>query len=93
MKIRIGRLFIITGISSLSLALLFGDYPISNYQEINDVFTEYSYDGSFPYAFANNISGFYFDGKIEMPIPYVPNYELDFELANLKYNAMKKTTL
>lgn len=74
-------------VTDVSLALLFGDYPIANEQVIKDVFTEYSYNGALPAAFASDLSGFYFDGKIEMPIPYVPNFEIDLLVVSVEFEA------
>lgn len=74
-------------VTEVSLALLFGDYPIGSEQPVKDIFKEYSYNGGLPDAFANDISGFYFDGKIEMPIPYVPNFEVDFVVVSAEFEA------
>ena len=74
-------------LNNVSLALLFGDYPIQNETPIKEIFTEYSYDGALPPAFADVIAGFYIDGKVEMPIPYVPNFEIDFVVVSAEFDA------
>lgn len=74
-------------LNNVSLALLFGDYPIQNEVPIKEIFTEYSYDGALPPAFADVIAGFYIDGKVEMPIPYVPNFEIDFVVVSAEFDA------
>ncbi|MBK8343277.1 MAG: hypothetical protein IPL12_08175 [Bacteroidetes bacterium] len=51
-------------VTSVSLALLFGDYPISNEQPIKDVFTNILMMAVYR-MHLQIISGFYFDGKLK----------------------------
>ena len=74
-------------VTDVSLALVFGDYPIKDEQAVKDIFTEYSFDGSLPDSLFDYITGFYFDGKIEMPIPYVPNFDVDLVVVDAEFEA------
>lgn len=64
-------------IKEASTAILIGDYDISNETAVMDVFKQYSYKGKLPKTFAYKISGFYISGMAKVPIPYIPDVNID----------------
>jgi hypothetical protein len=63
-------------IKKANMALVFADYNIGSEPYIVGIFETYSYFKKFPTQF-NNLTGFFIDGSAEIPVPYVPDIDID----------------
>lgn len=64
-------------VKEASTGILIGDYDISGESAVIEVFNQYSYEGKLPQDFAHQISGFYITGMVQVPLPYVPDVNID----------------
>ena len=66
--------------------VLFGNYPMTN--EIKTKFQDHSWvyknKGVLPPTFPKSVSGFFFEGSVEVPIPIFPDFDFDFGLVTAK---------
>ncbi len=67
-------------------AILFGDHPMDD--EIKYIVQQYSWvykhKGALPPEFPATVSGFYFEGEVDVPIPVIPTFDFNFGIVTAK---------
>lgn len=70
-------------------ATIIGMYPMT--EEIRNIFKQYSWvyqlRGELPPIFPNQVKGFYIEGKAEIPVPIIPQFDIDLGVVSGKLSA------
>jgi hypothetical protein len=67
-------------------ALVFGDHPMDD--DIKTLVKQYSWvykhKNNLPSEFPATVSGFYFEGEVDVPIPVIPSFDFNFGIVSAK---------